>query len=204
MKKILITLIFGITVMLLFPSCSVLLSKIYGVEELKSFNEKEYNNFVTHLVEKYDLSSIISDTIQYKNIIKQGRSSKEKNNLGQPVQILYFDDNMIKSYHANCYAKGSLSNLNWNTEDRFSVFPPKSAILSDSLAINLEDYIDIYPNITIQKDKKYTIVIFWTQMLSKVSKAAIETVFFNIKKFKKEKETLVTLINISRQMNKSA
>lgn len=168
---------------------------MYGVQQLKDFNEKEYKDFISSLKEKNNFFSIISDTNQYKNIIKLGRNPKEKNDFGQPVQILYFENNTIKSYHANCYVQGSLTNLNWNTDERFSAFIPKSAVPIDSLKINLNDYIKIYPNITSQKGEKYTVLIFWTLMLEKISNSAIETVFFNLKQFNKKSETSVILIN---------
>jgi len=195
-KKTVIYVIFIISILL--SSCSVILSKMYGIKQLNSFNEKEYNNFIAKINNDRCLSYIISDSSQYKKVINLGHTQKEKNNLGQPIQILYFEKNVLKSYHINCLAKGSLTNLNWNTDNRFSVFIPKTAVNIDSLKINLKDYINIYPNLKNRNDKRYTILIFWTLMLDKISYSAIETVFSNLKQYKKENETSVILINTDK------
>lgn len=168
---------------------------MYGVKKLEGFNEKEYKSFITKLKDKNHFISIISDTAKYKRVINLGRTVKERNILGQPVQIIYFENNTLKSFHANCYAKGSLTNLNWNTEERFSTFLPKSAIKTDSIDITLEDYINIYPKIRNHENKKFTVLIFWTLMLEKVSKSAIETAFTNAEQYEKENEISFILIN---------
>lgn len=192
MKKI---VILAVTVAILVSGCSAVLRKMYGIRELKGFNEEEYDDFIAPLEKKYNFSTIISDTIQYESVIELGTTFQEKNDFGQPVQVLYFENDVIKSFHPNCYAKGTLSNLNWNTEQRFSVFIPKTAAAVDSLKVNLQDYINIYPSIERLADKKYTILIFWTQMMSKISKSAIETVSNNLEEFEKEEESSIILIN---------
>ena len=193
MKNRIYLLIFAIVIIL--SSCSTLVSKMYGIRQLDGFDEQRYNNFITKLKGHDNLVYIISDTVQYLNVIRLGQTLKEKNDLGQPVQILYFENDILKSFHANCYARGGLKSINWNTKDRFSVFLPISATESDSLKISLNDYIRIYPTIKRQKKKTYTVLIFWTLMLEKISYSAIETVLSNLKQFEKKDETLVILIN---------
>ncbi len=180
---------------IIFISCSSLLSKMYGIKQLDGFNKERYNDFISKLKATDKFYSLVSDTNQYNRVINLGRTAKAKNDLGQPIQILYFENNEVKSFHANCYVTGGLTNLNWNTEDRFSSFLPKSAVNLDSLTITLDDYIKIYPNILNHKNKKYTVLVFWTLMLEKISNSAIETVFANTKKFGKENETSIILIN---------
>ena len=85
---------------------------------------------------------------------------------------------MLRSYHINCTAKGGLSNLNWNTDQRFETFPPVSAVPITPQMQNLSKIRDIYG---INDDSEYLIVVFWTNMLPKISKSAIETVKTNLR-----------------------
>ncbi len=189
-------ILIAITV-LSFSACAHLLAKMYGIQELEGFDQAAYSAFVDGIEEIDGFYSIVSDTAQYKRIIALGRTTKAKNDLGQPVQILYFQGNELKSFHANCYARGGLTNLNWNTANRFATFLPHTAVATDSLAVTLSDYGNIYPDIGLHQ-KEYTVLIFWTLMLEKISKSAIETVANNIKQAGKEKQTNVILINTDK------
>ena len=193
-KLILILLILT----LIFSSCSVILSKMYGIKMIKQFNEQNYLSFISKIREEIDFSDIVSDSIQYTNVMNIVKNVKYKQYFGQPVQILFFEKNKIKSFHVNCSAKGKLTNLNWNTEDRFLTFPPKSAINIDSLYIELEDYNKIYKGINLNSNKNYTVIIFWTFLLEKISYSAIQTVIENINNFDKLYDTNIYLINTDK------
>ena len=182
---------------LVCSACANLLAKMYGIQELAGFDQAAYSAFVAGIKENDDFYSIVSDTAQYKRVIALGKTPKAANVLGQPIQILYFQGNELKSFHANCYARGGLSNLNWNTANRFATFVPHTAVATDSLAVTLSDYSNIYPDIALHQ-KEYTVLIFWTLMLGKISKSAIEVVTDNIKQAGKEKQTTVILINTDK------
>lgn len=177
-----------------FTGCSFILSNLYGVRQLEQFNQKDYESFLTKLPACVSYTTLISSEEQYKQVIAIGKNESQQNDFGQPVQILYFESELLKSFHANCYAKGSFSNLNWNTDNRFSTFLPMTAIEYEE-KIHLDLYNKIFPEIQNPYEKKYVIIIFWSNMLRKVSLSAVETVVENIKQFDEIDNTVIYLIN---------
>ncbi len=201
--KQLLKISFIVLILILFTGCSVLFSKMYGVNNnLEEFNSKKYNEFILKVKEKVNCVAIVSDKGQYQQVINLGNDKNQKNNLGQPVQIIYFEKNKIKSFHANCFAKGNLRNLDWNTENRFSSFLPKSAINTDIFSIELKDYNNIYPKVNIDLAKDYTIIIFWTFLIDRISYSAIETVIENLNKHNKINDVNLYLINTDKYFSK--
>ena len=61
--------------------------------------------------------------------------------------------------------------------------------------------MNIFPE--IKEDSDYTVLVFWTNMLHKVSKSEIKTVYKNLKKFGQLDEVDVYLINDDITMTKS-
>lgn len=170
-------------------SCSI----IFGVKNIDKFNPEKYETVISKLKQKYNFEDIVADTNQYKKVINLGSNNSSKNNLGQPIQILYFDENELKSFHANCFAKGKFTSLNWNTNQRFNEFIPKSAINVNQFGISLKEYSNIFDNINPRK--RYTIIIFWTRMFERIALDAIKQVDENLKQFNKKDETIIYLIN---------
>ena len=138
-----------------FSSCSILLTKMYGKNKIKYFNEKEYGKFVSKIREKNECVSMVSDTVQYQKLINLGNAPYQKNNFAQPIQLLYFEKGKLVSYHSNCYVPGSLFNLRWNADNQFSVFPPKSPANLDSTFLKLSEYKNIYSKINADSEKKW-------------------------------------------------
>ena len=67
------------------------------------------------------------DTTKYADQIK---------NHYQPIQALYYDRDQLVSFHINCYAGIDVSgkdDLNWDQENAFASFLPKSVVPVDSL-----------------------------------------------------------------------
>ncbi|MDR0618339.1 MAG: hypothetical protein LBG17_00380 [Bacteroidales bacterium] len=192
------TLLLMIIAVILFSGCSVLMSKIYGVHEISYFDEDKYANSISKIKKQIHFVSLISDSTQYKQIINSGRNAQQRHLLGQPVQILYFEKNILKSYHNNCFAKGKFTRIDWNTDNRFSCFLPATAVETDTIPIKLYDYAKIYNEIKSDSSKNYTIIIFWTFLLEKTSQSAINTTIENIYKFDKINDVDFYLINTDK------
>lgn len=174
---------------------------MYGINYIDDFNRGNYENFLSSIeIKKYE--SIICDSIDFTRVINLGDTKKRKNDLGQPVQILYFEGNLLKSYHANCYAKGGLANINWNTESRFDSFPPISALDKDSINLYLNDFEEILRIGVVPDKKEYTIIVFWTLMLEKVSKSAINIVNENLKRHNENSNVIIYLVNSDKYFSK--
>jgi hypothetical protein len=197
MKKIIIPIL----VVLASTGCSLLFSKVYDIKTLKNFDESKINAFnasITH--ENILFHTIIGDSDSYNCIRKKSKSELMNNGLSQPIQILYFDSTgRLISFHANCYAKGNLSGLDWNYDGRFEQFVPKSAIKLDSVYFSLnliKDCLKTEINGNFKNSKlKYTVVIFWTLMFETLSKKAIDLAIKNISQFGKQEEVAIYLIN---------
>ncbi|HAK00302.1 MAG TPA: hypothetical protein DCM62_09770 [Bacteroidales bacterium] len=182
----------------MLTGCSVVMPALFGIRKIEEFKLVDYKSFLAKIPSNIEYVSIISSADQFKNVITKGADSIQKKDLSQPIQILYFKDNQLKSFHANCYAQGVFGRLNWNTFNRFEVFLPKSAIQYDASNILLENYKSVFPEIKLQDYKDYTIIIFWTNLLRRISLDAIETVIENLQQFDKLEESRIYLINTDK------
>ena len=190
-KSHIVILCFAIPILL--AGCGVL----YDFKPIKQFDQKEYDKMITSVIDRdFKIKPIVSDYGQfdaYRTCIQD--SLWQHQTAVQPVQILYFKKDSLLSYHINCTAKGGFSNLNWNTDQRFETFPPVSAVPITPQMQNLSKIRDIYG---INDDSEYLIVVFWTNMLPKISKSAIETVKTNLRENGAVNKADIVLINTDK------
>ncbi|MBR2772198.1 MAG: hypothetical protein IKD78_09370 [Bacteroidales bacterium] len=184
----------------LFLSTVILLAGygvLYDFKPIKQFDQKEYDKIITSVIDRdFKIKPIVSDYEQfdaYRTCIQD--SLWQHQTAVQPIQILYFKKDSLLSYHINCTAKGGFSNLNWNTDQRFETFPPATAVLITPQMRNLSKIRDIYG---IDDDSEYLIVVFWTNMLPKISKAAIETVKTNLRENGAVNKAGIVLVNTDK------
>src|SRR5690606_12359248 len=171
MKKYSLLLLFTIIIMML-NSCSSVLKKLYGIEDLKEFNPVKYEETVSYMQNHYpDVVSLISDDTLFKKHIEKFLDFN-RNDLFQPIQILYYKDDMLISYHINCYAKGALNGrLDWNFDGKFDTYPPKTAAqIVDTQKLN--DILSIYK--MPESTDSDTIIFFWSTMLNRQAKEAFK------------------------------
>ena len=182
-----------LSTVILLAGCGVL----YDFKPIKQFDQKEYDKIITSVIDRdFKIKPIVSDYEQfdaYRTCIQD--SLWQHQTAVQPIQILYFKKDSLLSYHINCTAKGGFSNLNWNTDQRFETFPPATAVLITPQMRNLSKIIDIYG---IDDDSEYLIVVFWTNMLPKISKAAIETVKTNLRENGAVNKAGIVLVNTDK------
>ncbi len=184
----------GLEIIILFIALSGC-GMLYGYRSIKTFDETVYNDFISDINDTVlTIIPVVSDFSTFKKYRTICEDSLWQHSYsGQPVQILYFMNDSLVSYHINCMAKGLFSNLNWNTEERFERFPPASAVKLHDFSLNgVLDLYDIH-----QKDK-CVVIVFWTTMFCKISKSAVETVKSNIHKFGKNQDIIVYLINTDK------
>ncbi len=190
-KSHIVILCFAIPILL--AGCGML----YGYKPLKQFDQNNYDQMITSVLDQdFKINHTVSDYGQfdaYRTCIQD--SLWQHQTAVQPVQILYFKKDLLRSYHINCTAKGGLSNLNWNTDQRFETFPPVSAVPITPQMQNLSKIRDIYG---INDDSEYLIVVFWTNMLPKISKSAIETVKANLRKNGALNKATIVLVNTDK------
>ena len=190
--KILLT----VAISFLFCGCVNMFSAIYGVRQLDSFDEALCDKFTDSVERKgISLSTLVSDSLQFVEYWNLYPDSLWKKTASQPVQLLYFSGDTLVSYHVNCYAKGGLTSLNWNMDNRFGQFPPKTAVPLDNMRLKFRQIAQIY-GLSLQKNCR--LVIFYTNMLSRIAKDAVNTAFDNIEAFNKQRECEVVIINTDK------
>ena len=181
---------------LLFSGCEKTMSVLYGVRNIDKFEQKRCDDFAASVGrESISLSALVSDSLQFVAYWNLFADTLWKRTAVQPVQILYFMGDTLVSYHVNCYAKGGMASLDWNTDNRFGQFPPQSAVPLTTLQLSFPQIANIY-GVEAKKDLK--IVVFWTNMLAKISKSAVNAALDNIEKHGKDKECEVFIINTDK------
>ncbi|MCB9361340.1 MAG: hypothetical protein H6588_08565 [Flavobacteriales bacterium] len=178
-----------------FTSCSFILSTFYGVKNLKKFEQEKCEKFISDIdfkgvqyLQLYvdsNLTSFVKNNFLDKHL---------RNDFLQPIQMLYFVNDTLKSAHINCYAQGSANKLDWNVDHRFDEFLPKSAFPIDSLNFKAKIYCEVLGLENGEKDKNI-VIIHWTRMLEKQSRIAIEIVLDNLIRFKQEENYRIVLVN---------
>ncbi len=163
------------------------MKSVYGFQEPKNIDNKE----VKKVAEKYDIN--LNDLYRLDQSYLKFVMSKPDNEVNaddkkyrsQPLQILYYKRNgELLSYHVNCLASG-FPILNWNENDNFEVFPPKTqAPLNQSFP--LDELVTFFNPISANEafdfeDNDYIIIVFWNKFMSKQSKHLIEVVKKNQK-----------------------
>lgn len=172
--------------------------KVYGIELVDEFDESKYEFILAQLKSLYpegNITSLISTVNKFQQV-NQSFADLGSKNLSQPVQILYFENKQLVSYHLNCYARGSWKgNLDWNYDHKFDSYVPKSAYpIPDSMFAHLDDLLTIYG--LERTSSQDAIILFWSNMFKKQVISAFETVVDNIKAHAKDVNPQIILINI--------
>ena len=182
---------------LLNISCTRIFYKVYGIELADEFDESKYGSTLSQLKSLFpegNITSLISNVNKFQQVNKSFADLGSKN-LSQPVQILYFENKQLVSYHLNCYAKGGwMGNLDWNYDHKFDTYVPKTAYtIPDSMSANLDDLLTIYR--LKQTPSHDVIVLFWSNMFKKHVISGFKTVVKNIKAHAKYENPQIILIN---------
>lgn len=162
-------------------SCSAFFSNIYGVKNITAVDKKAINTFYgsINFGEIKPITKLI-DTTYFQQINKSFISdSLTKKAMKQPVQIWYLNqNNQIVFSRINCDVPGGLGNLKWNYDKAFDVFPP----ISSQKEPNIEAVLSLLNQSIEKTNTKYKIIIFWSNVLEKQAKVAIEQVIKNLNK----------------------
>jgi len=168
--------------------------RVYGINKIKSFSKYDYDKTVEKIKVLYPKNSffIISNKERFQKYIDLGKSENQKYNLSQPIQALYFNNCSIISYHVNCYAEGSFltGKLNWNTNNRFDYYYPKTAI--EDMNINLYDILSIYE---IDYLNNIDVIVFWNHVFEKNSIELIKVIKDNNYVYNRNSNLNILFIN---------
>lgn len=170
-----------LSALLVFSGCSTLMPALFGLHEINGYNEEECAKFYKKLPKNFAFTPIVCGDDQYFQVSRLGADSLQMKNLYQPLRIMYFHGDSLVSFHINCYCPPTISfDLKWNYNHQFDVFPPTTSVALDGYTVTRSQLMSIFPE--IKGDSDYTVIVFWTNMLSKISRSEIKTVYKNLKK----------------------
>ena len=201
MKKHSLLLILILTLAFL-TSCNTLAPMLFGFREINGYDAEQCERFYKKLPKDFEFMPLVCNEKQFMQVSELGADSMQMKNLYQPLKIMYFHSSELVSFHVNCYCPPTLGfNLNWNYNHQFDEFPPATTVPLDGMTVTRSQMQTVFPE--IKGEKGYTVLVFWTNMLHKISKSEIKTVYKNLKKFGQLETVEVYLINNDILMSKS-
>lgn len=169
-------------VFLTLSSCNTLMPLLFGFREIKGYDAMQCEKFYRKLPKDFAFTPLVCDEKQFRQVSELGADSMQMKDLYQPLKIMYFHGDSLVSLHINCYCPPTLGfNLNWNFNHQFDVFPPATTVPLEGYTVTRTQMQSVFPEIKGEKD--YAVLVFWTNMLHKVSRAEIKTVYRNLKRF---------------------
>jgi hypothetical protein len=199
MKKHILLLILALAFL---PGCNALMPVLFGLREIHGYDAEQCEKFYKKLPKDFEFTPLVCNEKQFMQVSELGADSMQMKNLYQPLKIMYFHGEELVSFHINCYCPPTLTfNLNWNYNHQFDQFPPATTVPLDGMTVTRSQMQTIFPEIKGEKD--YTVLVFWTDLLHKVSRAEIKTVYRNLNKFNQLENAKVYLINNDIVMTKS-
>lgn len=200
MRRLLAILFFG--TLLALTGCNTLMPTLFGLQEIHGYDARQCEKFYKRLPKDFDFTPVVCDDEQFFAVSNLGADSMQMKDLYQPLKIMYFHGDTLVSFHINCYCPPTVFfNLKWNFKHQFDVFPPATTVPLDGMTVTRSQLMDIFPEIKGNSD--YTVLVFWTNMLAKISRSEIKTVYKNLKKFGYLKDVEVYLVNDDIIMTKS-
>jgi len=160
---------------MLAQSCRPLAKAVFGIEEIQEYRPERVEMFQDEAQKLLPCEMLVSDSAQYARMIRLGvADTGMMHHRSQAVQILCFDGDSLIFYHISCFAQTGPLKIDWNHYGSFDRFPPSPTIVADtSKDMTLNRYADIYPTL-VPHGKRYTVVVFWTNVLRRVSRQALE------------------------------
>lgn len=169
-------------VLLVLSSCSTIMPLLFGLQEIYGYNAEQCAKFYKKLPKDFTFTPIVCSDEQFFQVSQLGADSMQMKDLYQPLKIMYFHGDSLVSFHINCYCPPTMFfNLKWNFKNQFDVFPPTTTVPLEGYTVTRSQLMGVFPE--IKGEKEYTVLVFWTNMLTKISRSEIRTVHKNLKKF---------------------
>ncbi len=183
-------LFFGIA-MLSQSSCFTIIKLKMGIRDPKVMDEKLHTRYLRKLKAPADLAYLIdTNYVHFLEIKDTLHFRKEKKNHYQSIQAIYYGHNQFQeAWFINCYAYG-YPKLNWNINNNFATFPPKTAapldsILSFDRLINHAQTFKNHDKQQVGKNEPYTVVFIWNRFMFRETKRLHKLLKENLEKCNK-------------------
>lgn len=200
MRRLLAILFFG--TLLALTGCNTLMSTLFGLQEIHGYDARQCEKFYKRLPKDFDFTPLVCNNEQFFAVSNLGADSMQMKDLYQPLKIMVFHGDTLVSFHINCYCPPTVFfNLKWNFKHQFDVFPPTTTVPLEGYTVTRSQMQSVFPE--IKGEKEYTVLVFWTNVLTKISRSEIKTVHRNLKKFGHLNDVEVYLVNDDITMTKS-
>lgn len=200
MRRLLAILFFG--TLLALTGCNTLMPTLFGLQEIHGYDARQCEKFYKRLPKDFDFTPLVCNNEQLFAVSNLGADSMQMKDLYQPLKIMVFHGDTLVSFHINCYCPPTVFfNLKWNFKHQFDVFPPTTTVPLEGYTVTRSQMQSVFPE--IKGEKEYTVLVFWTNMLTKISRSEIKTVHRNLKKFGHLNDVEVYLVNDDITMTKS-
>lgn len=180
-------MIFGIAI-LSQSSCITLIKLKMGIRDPKVMDEKLHGRYLRKLKAPTNQAYLIdTNYVNFLEIKDTLLFRKEKKNHYQVIQALYYGHNQFQeAWFINCYAPG-YPKLNWNIDNNFATFPPKTAAPLDTLLsfdrlINHAEAFKNHEKEKVGKNEPYTVVFIWNRFMIRETKRLHKLVKENLQK----------------------
>jgi len=178
--KIIIRFFFLIFLSITFTSCAFIVTTIMGLHNPSHKSNSQIDHAIVKLHIPNENTFVLDTSFENFSVEEAQYNGAASHDHLQPLQVSVYDSKgKLISFHINCYANG-LFNLNWNSEERFNYFPPKTAAPLDSS-------ISRSKNISMIRDYKtgllltdnfreydYLFIVYWNLFMKKQSKRLIK------------------------------
>jgi len=189
-------------IVILLNSCDLIYRTCFGIKKEKSYIDI---SVIKKFAKKNEIDTFYTIKGGYNQLYIE--NYRKSNDFFQPLQVRIYDsenDSMI-GIIVNCKV-GGFPNLTWNRYGFFDSLPPKKIIRYDSLTtfksdknylrnIVLKDSL-YYP---LTKQKRYTVLVYFSYYMNKQSKRLIELVRESYSKYDNVK---IEYINSDRLLTK--
>ncbi len=180
--------------MLALTSCNTLMPLLFGLQEIDGYDAEQCARFYKKLPKDLAFTPLVCDEAQFFQVSSLGADSMQMKDLYQPLKIMYFHGDSLVSFHINCSCPPTLGfSLNWNFKNQFDVFPPTTTVPLEGYTVTRTQMQSVFPE--IKGEAECTVLVFWTNMLNKISRSEIKTVHKNLKKFGHLDDVEVYLVN---------
>lgn len=162
-KRYFILIMIGVIITLGVVFSETIVLRLVGVQELEVFSQKDYEESLVKLKEKYPeraqfLISTQEQFISYSSLVEKDKQYI----LTKPIQLLYFKEDSLVSIHSSCNVPINYWTwkLDWNIDNRFEQFPPLSS--TSTLDIKLKQIQDVY-GFRRENTSENTLIVFLEQ-----------------------------------------
>ncbi len=181
-----------VTILLLFPSCSLYMKRVIGYHDI---SKKQFSTRLdTSGLNEPNIVFFDVDSSYLQKLVNSHKSNPLVKYYYQPVQIIYYKDAKPVSFIANCFIRGSLTGLKWAEDKSFASFPPQSYLPEDKI-------INVNTLLKLDLNRKYTIIFLWSNLATNEAQRAIETVTGNLQRFN-VKDYIIYIGNIDEALRK--